>query len=417
MAPMIGYDPYSAEAMSDPHPLYRELRRQAPVYSLPQYDALALSRFEDVWGVIADGKRFTIAEGPVFAPAVIRRPFSAERSPPYDPRQSFASWDPPVHTELRARIRGHMTPRRAARLADDARRIARARLEELTPRGRLDVVRDLAAHVAVGLSCIALGVPEAHGVEFVRLSNRFARRDEGRAGISDGGMAAQVRMVELLLDAVRERRAAGAPDGAPRVIDSLLDADLAGRPMTDDEVARQLMTLLTGGSETVPKITAGGVLELARHPGQRAALVDDPSGIPGAFEEMVRHQGVLQSIGRTALEPLEVAGVRVEAGQRLFLLLQSANRDEREFEDPDAFDVRRRPERHLGFGHGPHHCPGSHLARTEGRVLLEELLACIPEWEVDLETAERPPSEFQIGYTSLPIEFDADAATAALRAR
>ncbi len=116
-------------------------------------------------------------------------------------------------------------------------------------------------------------------------------------------------------------------------------------------------------------------------------------------------KGVLQSVGRTALVDVEVGGECVRRGQRLFLLLQSANRDARAFPDPDRFDIRRRPQRHVGFGFGPHHCIGIHLARLEGRVLLEELLARVPAWTVDEGAVERPPSEFQIGYTSLPIEF------------
>jgi cytochrome P450 len=410
---VIDYDPYAPEALRDPLPLYRELRREAPVYPLPQYDGFALSRFEDVWQVISDRVHFTIVEGPVFFPPVVSVPFEASRLPPYDPRRSFASWDPPIHTQLRARIHKSFTPRAAARLEADARRIARDRLRELAPRGRFDVVRDLASPVAVTLSCLALGVPEEDGPHLVELSNLSARREEDRAGMTEQGVAAQAQIHEHIHGCVTRRRAGTAP-AVPRVMDALLETELDGHRLSDVEIAIQLTTLLVGGSETVPKITAGGVRELAQAPEQRAALAKDPGLLAGAFEEIVRHQGVLQSVGRTALEPVEVAGVSLTPGQRLFLLLQSANRDEREFSDPDRFDIRRRPERHLGFGHGPHHCPGAHLARMEGRVLLDELLRCIPEWEVDPDSIERPPSEFQIGFTSLSITFDARSAEARL---
>jgi cytochrome P450 len=113
---------------------------------------------------------------------------------------------------------------------------------------------------------------------------------------------------------------------------------------------------------------------------------------------------LLQHVGRTVLRPVEVSGQRIERGQRVFLLLQSANRDEREFPDPDRFDPARRPARHQGFGHGPHHCVGIHLARLEGRVLLEEFLSRISDYAVDLPGVERATSEFQIGYTRLPVE-------------
>ena len=117
----------------------------------------------------------------------------------------------------------------------------------------------------------------------------------------------------------------------------------------------------------------------------------------------MRHQGVLQHVGRTARIDLEIGGEPLRAGQRVFCLLQSANRDEREFPRAEVFDPMRRPRRHLALGHGPHHCIGAHVARLEGRILVEELLRALPEYDVDLDAAERPPSEFQLGYTVLPL--------------
>ena len=402
-APRIDYDPFSVNAMSDPYALYGELRSQQPVYELPHYEAFALSRFEDVWRVIGDAEGFSVAEGPVFVPEMVARPWHPERLPAFDPARSFASWDPPAHTQLRTRIRGFFTPRATQRLEALARRIARERLDVLVPTGRLDVVRDYAAHVAVGLSCHVLGVSLSRGPELVALSNLSQRREAGRAGQSEAGQAAHVEIFRHMLESVAARRDDAA--GAPCVADALLEGGPQGEVGSDEQVATQLTTLLVGGTETVPKIVAGGVRELALDPAQRSALHDAPDLVGDAFEEMVRHQGVLQSVGRTALAACEVGGRRIERGQRLFLLLQSANRDEREFESPERFDIRRRPRRHLGFGHGPHHCPGIHMARLEGRVLVEELLARIPEWQVDEANCERPPSDFQLGYVSLPIVF------------
>ena len=389
--------------MRDPYALYRELRAAQPVYELPQYEAFALSRFEDIWRVIGDAEGFSVAEGPVFVPGVVARPWDPGRLPPYDPARSFSTWDPPRHTQLRTRIRAFFTPRATRSLEALARRIARERLDAVSPTGRFDVVRDYAAHVSVGLSCRVLGVPLERGPELVMLSNRSQRRDEGRAGQSREGQNAQAEIFRHMLESVVARRRGAA--GSPCVADALLEPGPEGERSSDEEIATQLATLLVGGTETVPKIVAGGIRELGLDPAQRAALAADPALAQDAFEEMVRHQGVLQSVGRTAIAPCEVGGRRVETGQRVFLLLQSANRDEREFSEPDAFDISRRPRRHLGFGHGPHHCPGIHLARLEGRVLVEELLARIPEWQVDEAACERPPSDFQLGYVSLPILF------------
>ncbi|MBY0402148.1 cytochrome P450 [Myxococcota bacterium] len=396
------YDPFSREAMSDPFPLYQALRERGPLHPLPRYDGFALPRFAEVWQVLGDAERFSVAEGPVFFPQVVSQLCDVEKLVRAAPARSFSTWDPPLHTRLRALMSASFRPKVAAALEDEARRIARSCLDACLPTGRLDVVGDYAAHVAVRLVCLALGIEASLGPRFVALSNRTARRSDGQAGMSEDGLAAQAEIMSLLEEQVRLRRN-GRDSGG--IVDALLAFELEGRRFSDSELATQLATLLVGGSETVPKIVAGGLRELAGMPEAIRALRASPELVAGAFEEMVRHQGVLQSVGRTALVDLELAGQRVRHGQRLFLLLQSANRDAREFPDPDRLDVHRRPPRHVGFGFGPHHCIGIHLARLEGRVLLEELLARVPEWHVDEAGVQRPPSEFQIGYTRLPIEF------------
>lgn len=398
------YDPFSLEAMTDPIPLYRALRENGPLHPLPAYDGFAIPRFEEVWQVLGDAEHFSVAEGPVFFPQVVSVPCDVDSLVRAVPGQSFSTWDPPIHTQLRAAMSASFRPGTVAHFEDEARRIARARLDACAAAGRLDVVGEYAAHVAVGLACLALGIPAAEGPRLVELSNRSSRRVEGQAGMSEAGLAAQAEITACMETTVRERREGS---GAGGVLDALLSVELDGRRLEDAEIATQLATLLVGGSETVPKIFAGGIRELAAAPDALRALRQEPGLVPGAFEEMVRHQGVLQSVGRTALVDVEIAGEPVRRGQRLFLLLQSANRDACEFVDPDRFDVHRRARRHVGFGFGPHHCIGIHLARLEGRVLLEELLERMPDWSVDEGGVERPPSEFQIGYTRLPIEFQA----------
>ncbi len=400
---MIGYDPFSPAAMGDPHPLYRELRASSPVHPLPQYDGFALARFEDVWAVIGDAQSFSLAEGPVFAREVVATPCAPAALEPSGPGRSFASWDPPLHTRIRQALSPPFRPHAVARLEGEVRALARERLAALVPRGRLDVVGDYASPVSVAVICRVLGLPADEGPRWVALVNRSARREAGRPGMSPEGLAAQRELHARVAARLREGSAAGAPEAG--VLGALRGAELAGCPLDETQIATQLLTLLVGAVETLPKILAGGLRELALRPDQRAALAGDPGLAAGAFEEMVRHQGVLQHVGRTALRPLELRGQRIRRGQRLFLLLQSANRDEREFEAPDDFDIRRRAPRQLGFGHGPHHCIGAPLARLEGRVLLEELLRRIPEYAVDEAGARRPPSEFQIGYTALAIAF------------
>lgn len=396
------YDPFSVEAMTDPYPLYRALREGPRLHPLPRYDGFALSRFEDVWTVLGDAQRVSVSEGPVFFPQVVSKPCAVEALDRGAIGQSFSTWDPPLHTRLRAAMSASFRPGSARALEREARRIANARLDDCLPDGRFDVVGEYASHVAVGLACHALGIPASEGPRLVELSNLSSRRADGQAGMSEEGLAAQAEIFAYMEAQVQARRKGVGSGG---VLDALIAFELDARRLNDAEIATQLVTLLVGGSETVPKIFAGGIRELAALPEAIRALRSDETVIPGAFEEMVRHQGVLQSVGRTALEAFEIGGQSVRRGQRLFLLLQSANRDEREFPEPDRFDIHRRPRRHVGFGFGPHHCIGIHLARLEGQVLLETLLSRVPEWSVDEASVERPPSEFQIGYTALPIEF------------
>ena len=145
------------------------------------------------------------------------------------------------------------------------------------------------------------------------------------------------------------------------------------------------------------------VLRLSGDPDQLAALRARPELVHGAFEEVVRLEGVLQSVGRTLVTDTVIGGQPMRAGQRVVLLLQSANRDDAEFADPERFDVQRVIPRHVGFGQGTHFCIGIHVARTTGVALLRGFLERYPSFTVDVSGAERPPSEFQIGWTRLPV--------------
>ena len=163
--------------------------------------------------------------------------------------------------------------------------------------------------------------------------------------------------------------------------------------------------LVVGGTETLPKVFAGGVLQLYRHPEQRAALVKDPSLIPAAFVEIARYEMPTQFLTRTVGRDLELRGQKLREGQGVLLLYRSANRDEHEFEEPDRFDIHRRAPRILTFNHARHRCLGAHIAQMEGRVLLEELLVRAPEYAVDEANAVRIRSEFFRGFDRLPLVF------------
>jgi cytochrome P450 len=397
------YDPFSIEAMTDPLPLYASLRNRGGPYRLDQYNAWALSRFEDVWDVFTDLDDFSILEGPIFDVNVIATEHrSAPLQPDLDPMPGFVSLDPPLHTRLRQALSGPLRPRPVAQLEADIRRLARVRLEELELIGRFDVRGEYAGSVSAGVMCLIVGFPLDRAGLVQQLANASLRRASGRPGLTEEGLTARAGLDELLLDVIRARRGL-VPDGSLSILDRLLTETFDGRFLTDEEIATQVRAIVSGGIETVPKVVAAGLLELWRHPDQRIQIGRDPDRCAKAFEEMVRYHGPLQWVGRTLVRDRKVAGTRMRAGERVLLLIASANRDEREFAEPDEFRWNRPMPRHLGFGQGHHYCIGTHVARLEGRVLLEELLARVPEYKIDATRLERTPSEFQVGFAQMPL--------------
>ena len=408
MEPDASYDPFSPEVMSDPYPIYRRLRASYRAYPLPDYDAWALTRFDDVWQVLADRHRFSIVEGPVFArPRLLVHNDGPPAPPPRRPVRSFAMLDAPVHTTLRRSMLGPFRPGAVGALEPAVRSLARARLDQLADRDTFDVRHDYASFVSAAVAAYQLGFPVEDATRMVTLVNRYVRREPGRAGFGGANDEARGTLDEFMVDLVASRRR--APHAEPvDALDGLLaydpgDGPLTDEPLTDEEVAEQLVTLFVGGAETLPKVVAGGAYELWKDPVQRRALVDDPSAAPRAFEEMLRYDLPLQFIGRTLLVDAEVAGESMRAGQRVVLLLISANRDEHEFADPERFDSTRLMERHLGLGHGVHVCIGAHVARLEGTVMLQELLARHPGYEVDDAALCREGSEFHVSWAGVPI--------------
>lgn len=395
---MNEYDPFSEAVATDPLPIYRELRAAGGVHRLEQYHGWALPRFGEVWEVSCDRDSFSIVEGPVFMRDQVLHPAPPGLGPlPTGPILSFSQMDPPAHTRIRKILYPPLRPRPVAELEAELRRVAAECVDSAMDRGRLDVVTELASPVSVAGISLVLGFPPADGELLVEYANQTMRYDE-RAP------EARAKINDYLCGYVAERRAGDCPE----YIEALLGVgvDVLGHPFDDQEAAVQLSTLFTGGVETTPKVMGGGFIHLAAAPDQRAALVEDPSLSGGAFEEMLRLEVPIQHLGRTVCRPAVIGDQEMSPGDRVFLLYQSANRDEHEFgSDAEAFNIHRRPPRQLGFGHGLHYCIGAHLARLEGRVIIEEALARIPEFDVPADEVVRLPGSFQQGYASVPIAF------------
>ena len=392
---MIDYDPFSDEALADPYPIYRALREESPVHYLEKYDCWALSRFEDIWRVSSDESRFSVRSG-TSAPQLLSKVL------PIFPNLNHI--DPPEHTELRRDIWHFFTPRAVRSFEPRLRALTRERLEALVPRGGFDVMKDLAFPVSARMACVMVGFPEVDADRLIALVQRFFRREDDLQGMTEDGMAAYEEMNAYLADHVRRRIAEGVTNDSP--VDTLISREILDRkPPSIEERASHLMLMLLGSTETFPKTFASALQRLDEHPDQRAALVADPGLIPDAFDEVLRYDAPTQFLCRTTLCDVEIEGTTIRKGRPVMLIFPSGNRDDREYDEPDRFDIRRRPGRVLTFGSGIHRCMGVHFAKLEGRVLLEETLRMIPDFEVDLAEAKQERTEFVRGFRSLPIRF------------
>lgn len=386
--------------MRDPQPLYRVLREEHPAYYIPEYDTWVFTRFEDVWNGYMDSEHFSEAEGMLFTrEQLLTHHRGAPPEPVLEPvKAMFLFLDPPVHTQHRQATAAPFLKGSIARREAEITALVRERLALLLPRGEFDLNGDFASHVAVTMVCRVLGIEPDDPEAVARAVNLTVGVPPDGPGVAEG----RALIYSLLLDTVKRRRAGKGPDSP--VIDALLRRDTIGRPLSDEEIATDLNGILVGGTETLPKIVAGGLLELARHPDQLAEVrADFPASVVPAFEEMLRFCAPAQWFGRTVKKPVRLGGVDLEEGQRVILNIASANRDPREFDDPDAFRWNRTARRLLSFGVGPHFCIGIHLARLEGQVMLREFLRAVKSYTVHPERGHWPVSQFQIGWTSLPV--------------
>jgi cytochrome P450 len=402
--PGFVYDPFDPAVMADPLPYYRVLRRHHPVYYMPQWDTFAISRFADIWDVLAvnDGT-FVASEGTLPAASVLARHNTGPvDDPAWHPLPFHAVFGAPVYDSVRRAHSPPFRPKAVAQLEARIRELANERLDLLLSLGTFDLTLDYGGIVAASVVCELLGIPVDLAAEVLAAVNAGSLAEPG-AGVDTA--QARPNYLEYLVPAAKRRRAASAC-GELSVVDGLLGYRLPdGSPLDDLEVATQMLCVFIGGTETVPKVVAHGLWELLRRPDQLAALRANPdTNVPVAREEMIRYCAPAQWFARTARKPFTIQGMTIEPGQRIITLLASANRDEREYPEPDEFIWNRPIQRSLAFGRGQHFCLGYHLARLEIAVLVQEWLRRVPDYRIIEEAARRPPSSFQWGWSSVPVE-------------
>ncbi|MGH7896392.1 MAG: cytochrome P450 [Candidatus Binatia bacterium] len=389
-------NPFSYSFHEDPYPLYRRLRDEAPLYRNQEMGFWALSRYRDVLAALGDWQTYSSAEGILL-----------ER---LDPRQMEAVpmmlfLDPPRHDDLRRLVSRVFTPHRVAALEPFIRETAVRLLEPLVRRGGGNFVSEFSGPLPMEIISELLGVPGGDRVELRELVDQALDRDPDTPELPARAIEAMMKSMRYwyeLLAGARRR-----PDD--KLLSALCAAEVetgdGGKAkLSDGEIVGLCSLLGAAGNETTTKLLANAVVLFARHPGEYAKLLAGRQRIPGAIEEVLRHSSPAQYAGRTLTRDAEWYGTRVPKGDRMLLLLGSANRDEREYPDPERFDVERVIPSQPAFGQGVHFCLGATLARLESRVALEEFMSRFPRYRVDEARCTRVHMSNVHGYASVPFE-------------
>jgi cytochrome P450 len=227
--------------------------------------------------------------------------------------------------------------------------------------------------------------------------------EEGAGMVNDVSFSAQIKLHNYWTEQIEARRKAPRDDMMTGLVEAEVSTDEGPRRLTTSEAADFTNLLVSAGTETVARMLGWAAVLLAAHPDQRADLAADPSLLKNAVEEILRYEAPSPVQGRVITGDVEAHGTTIPAKSKVLLLTGSAGRDERKYPDADRFDIRRRFDGHVSFGHGLHFCLGAALARLEGRVALEETLRRFPIWEVDHERAVRLHTSTVRGYEKLPI--------------
>jgi cytochrome P450 len=308
--------------------------------------------------------------------------------------------DPPTHTIHRRLLSRAFTPRRVAELEPKIREFCAHALDPLVGSGGFDFISDFGAQMPMRVISMLLGIPESDQEAVRDHANNSLRTEEGKPMKVTGNVVTG----ELFADYIDWRVDHPSDD----IMTELLNVEFTDetgtmRKLRRGELLTYLEVLAGAGNETTTRLIGWTAKVLAEHPEQRAELVQDPSLVPNAIEELLRFEGPAPHVGRcVAKQDLVVRDTKIPAGSVMVFLLGSANRDDRRFPDGDSFDIHREMTRHLTFGNGIHLCMGSALARMEGCIALEELLVRFPEWSIDYEKARLSPTSTVRGWETLP---------------
>lgn len=395
-SPDVVLDPYNYDFHEDPYPYYKRLRDEAPLYYNEELKFWALSRHQDVLQGFRNSTTLSNKFGVSLDPA--------SRGPHASKTMSFLAMDDPSHLRLRTLVSKGFTPRRIRELEPRVTEIAVKHLDTLMEKATagetVDYVDEFAGKLPMDVISELMGVPEVDRVQVRAWADGVMHRDEGVTDVPAEAVEASLNLIVYYQGMVEERRKSPTDD----LTSALLDAEIDGDRLTDDEILGFMFLMVIAGNETTTKLLANAAFWGHKNPDQLAAVYTDLSRVPLWVEETLRYDTSSQILARTVAGELTLYDTTIPDGDVVLLLPGSAHRDERAFENPDDYLIGRDIGAKLqSFGSGAHFCLGAHLARMEARVALEELFKRIRGYEVDEANSVRVHSSNVRGFAHLPI--------------
>ena len=372
----------------DPHSVYAELRRTAPVHRDPASGLWGISTYELVEYASTHPKIFSSANG--------SRPFTGAINHMID-------MDNPAHIKRRGLVSKGFTPRRIAEHEPRLRQLCDDIIDTICERGWADFVHDVAAQLPVIVIADMLGVlPEDRHDVLEWSEGMLGTLGVGDDDVVERQMKSAIAWHEYATRVVAQRRAEPADD----LISILINAEIDGECLTDEDVIGETLLILIGGDETTRHVIAGGTEQLLRDRRHWDAVRADRSLIPATVEEMLRWVSPIKNMCRTMTRDYEFGGAELAEGDQVLLMYEAANYDEAHFDEPETFKPDREPNDHVAFGVGSHFCLGSNLARLELRVMLDRVLDRIPDLALSGDgPLERRRNNFISGIEKMPVEF------------
>jgi len=385
------WDPYDARFAANPHPIWKRMREESPVYYNEKHDFYAISKFADVERAFTDPASFSSSRGSILE--LIKANMEI-------PPGTLIFEDPPVHDIHRKLIARVFSPRRVGALEPKVRDYAVSCLEPLVGESRFDIIETLGAEMPMRVIGMLLGIPE---------QDQEGVRDRVDANLrTEAGQPMRVSENFIPTDMFGEYIDWRAEHPSDDIMTELLQAEFEDetgrvRRLTRDELLTYISVISGAGNETTGRLIGWTGKVLADHPDQRREIVEDRSLLPHAIEELLRFETPAPHAARYVAADVEIHGTTVPEGSIMMLLPASANHDDRRFPAGDTFDIHRKDGKPLTFGYGIHLCLGAALARLEGRVALDEVLNRFPTWDVDMGRARLAPTSTVRGWETLPV--------------